>query len=76
MHFIRTTVTDKKYMIDGEDIYPDNIELEFRFVEEGTIENILFRWWNFMWWSVPYQKLMEGKCDFFSGIKHITLLLG
>ena len=50
------TETVKKFMVDGRDISPDKIELELRLVEEGTIEHILFRWWNLMWWSVPYQK--------------------
>jgi hypothetical protein len=45
-----------KYLIDGTSINPENIELELRIVEDGSIENILYRWWNLIWWSVPYQK--------------------
>ncbi|HET9055483.1 MAG TPA: Druantia anti-phage system protein DruA [Chitinophagaceae bacterium] len=48
--------TVKKYLINGIDIEPEKIDLELRLVEEGTEENILFRWWNLAWWSVPYQR--------------------
>lgn len=48
--------TVEKYLINGNKINPENIELEIRIVEEGTIDNILYRWWNLVWWSVPYQK--------------------
>lgn len=50
------TGTVKQYLINGKDVIPEKIELELRLVEEGTIEHTLFRWWNLMWWSVPYQK--------------------
>jgi hypothetical protein len=45
-----------KYLKNGRDINPSNIDLELRLVEDGTEENILYRWWNLVWWSVPYQK--------------------
>jgi hypothetical protein len=46
----------KTYLRDGNDINPENICLELRMVEEGSIEHTLFRWWNLVWWSVPYQR--------------------
>lgn len=45
----------KKYCIDGKFIKPDKIHLELREVHRGTFEEILFRWWNLVWWSIPYQ---------------------
>lgn len=48
--------TVKKYLINGKDINPSEIELEFRMIEEGTEEHKIFRWWNLVWWSVPYQR--------------------
>ncbi|HKO80880.1 MAG TPA: Druantia anti-phage system protein DruA [Chitinophagaceae bacterium] len=45
-----------EYLIDGSDINPENIELELRLVEDNTIESKLYRWWNLVWWTVPYQK--------------------
>lgn len=45
----------KSYCKDGKDIIPGNIELELREVKSDSFEEILFRWWNFIWWSIPYQ---------------------
>lgn len=45
----------KTYCRDGKDITPENIELQLREVKSGSFEEILFRWWNFIWWSIPYQ---------------------
>jgi hypothetical protein len=30
--------------------------LELIEVKSGSFEEILFRWWNFIWWSIPYQR--------------------
>jgi len=43
------------YCRDGKDIIPEDIELELREVRPDSFEEILFRWWNFIWWSIPYQ---------------------
>lgn len=48
--------TVSKYLVNGRKIDPSAIDLELRIVEDGTEEHTLFRWWNFVWWSVPYQK--------------------
>ena len=46
----------EKYIINWKDINPAAIELELRLVEDGSMEHTLFRWWNLVWWSVPYQR--------------------
>ncbi len=46
----------KTYCRDGKDIIPEEIELELRAVKSDSFEEILFRWWNFIWWSIPYQR--------------------
>ena len=46
----------KTYCRDGKDITPENIELQLREVKSDSFEEILFRWWNFIWWSIPYQR--------------------
>ncbi|GAG57510.1 unnamed protein product [marine sediment metagenome] len=46
----------KTYCRDGKDIIPEDIELELREVKSDSFEEILFRWWNFIWWSIPYQR--------------------
>lgn len=44
------------YLKNGSDIDPSKIELELREVTEGSIEQTIYRWWNLVWWSVPYQQ--------------------
>jgi hypothetical protein len=44
------------YLLNGTQLNPLNIDLELRVVEPYSLEEDIFRWWNFMWWSVPYQK--------------------
>lgn len=46
----------KTYCRDGKDITPQDIELQLREVKSDSFEEILFRWWNFIWWSIPYQR--------------------
>ena len=43
------------YCRDGGTITPQNIDLELREVKPESFEEIVFRWWNFIWWSIPYQ---------------------
>lgn len=45
----------KTYCRNGNDINPDKIKLELREVKPRTLEENLFRWWNFIWWNMPYQ---------------------
>lgn len=45
-----------KYCRDGKEIVPENITLELRLVKPDSFEDKLFRWWNFIWWSIPYQR--------------------
>ncbi len=46
----------KKYARSGKDINPNKIKLDLKPVKKGSLEEILFRWWNFVWWSIPYQR--------------------
>lgn len=46
----------KLYSRDGKVIVPENIELELREVKSDSFEEFLFRWWNLIWWSIPYQR--------------------
>lgn len=46
----------KVYCRDGRDIVPKEIKLELREVKTDSFEEILFRWWNLIWWSIPYQR--------------------
>lgn len=46
----------KKCHVDGRDIVPEHIDLEMREVQPNSHEERLFRWWNMVWWSMPYQR--------------------
>lgn len=46
----------KIYCRDGRDIVPKEIKLELREVKSNSFEEIVFRWWNLIWWSIPYQR--------------------
>lgn len=41
--------------LDGKDVIPESIDLELREVRPASHEERLFRWWNMVWWSMPYQ---------------------
>jgi len=43
------------YCRNGQDIIPEKINLELREVKPDSFEETLFRWWNLIWWSIPYQ---------------------
>lgn len=46
----------KNYCRNSSEIIPEKISLELREVKPGSLEEILFRWWNLIWWSIPYQR--------------------
>ena len=46
----------KNYCRDGSEIIPKRISLELKEVQSGSFEEILFRWWNLIWWSIPFQR--------------------
>jgi len=48
--------TIKDYCRNGSEISPERITLELREVKSGSLEEILFKWWNLAWWSIPYQR--------------------
>ena len=46
----------KEYCRDGKEIIPEKISLELKEVLSGSLEETLFKWWNLIWWSIPYQR--------------------
>lgn len=46
----------QEYLLDQGEFDPSKIELELREVEEDSLEETIFKWWNLVWWSVPYQR--------------------
>ncbi len=53
---LHNTKKIKDYCRDGNEINPEKISLELRHVQSGSFEEVLFKWWNFIWWSIPYQR--------------------
>jgi hypothetical protein len=48
--------TVKHFCRNGSEIIPEKIALELREVHPGSFEEVLFKWWNLIWWSIPYQR--------------------
>lgn len=46
----------KRFIRNGKEIDPSKIELEFIEVKSESKDERLFRWWNLIWWSIPYQR--------------------
>jgi len=46
----------KKYMIDGTNLNVHKIKPSIRIVAAGSEDEIIFKWWNLAWWSLPYER--------------------
>ncbi|MDD4984982.1 MAG: DUF4338 domain-containing protein, partial [Dehalococcoidales bacterium] len=46
----------QQYCRSGDDISPNKIDLELREVKSDSFEDNMFRWWNLVWWTIPYQR--------------------
>jgi len=46
----------KQFMVDGKEIDVAKIDPVLIEVTPGTKWEILFRWWNLVWWSLPYER--------------------
>ncbi|WP_297212041.1 MULTISPECIES: Druantia anti-phage system protein DruA [Thermodesulfovibrio] len=46
----------KNYCRNGYEISPEKITLQVREVKCRSMEEVLFKWWNLVWWSIPYQR--------------------
>ena len=54
----------EKYLLNIKDLNPSKIDLELHEVSKGSVDEALFRWWNFIWWSVPYQQAYGRQMKF------------
>ena len=55
--FLKSSIKKvKDYCRDGDGITPEDISLELREVQSGSFEEVVYRWWNLIWWSIPYQR--------------------
>lgn len=57
VNFIKYFRANASYYIhDSDEIEVEKIRPELRLVESGTEHEKFFRWWNMVWWSLPYSK--------------------
>jgi len=63
----------KKIEIDVEDV-----KLELRFVDANKQDDnhILFKWWNLVWWSLPYERSIGRKISYLIFDKYHNLPFG
>lgn len=46
----------KQYMVDGSDLEIEKISPILIEIKPDTEMETLFRWWNLVWWSLPYER--------------------
>ena len=57
IHFIEGfTNKARKFIKSNSEIDIYKIKPKLIQIKNGTIEASLFRWWNLVWWSLPYEK--------------------
>jgi hypothetical protein len=52
----KSTPIIEKYLIDGEKIRIDRVDPQIIEVTEGTLYETIFKWWNLVWWSLPFER--------------------
>lgn len=52
------------YLRDGIEINPSEINLELLKVEPNSELEILYKWWNLIWWSIPYSRAVGRQLRF------------
>jgi hypothetical protein len=53
---LKNTSVIEKYLIDGNKIKIDKVDPQIIEVREGTLHETIFKWWNLVWWSLPYER--------------------
>lgn len=57
INFIESLLPEfEEYMRDGREINIEKIKPRLIEVESDTFYSDLFRWWNLVWWSLPYER--------------------
>lgn len=46
----------KKHLLDGKNLEIEKIDPQIIEVKVGTKFEKIFRWWNLVWWSLPYER--------------------
>ena len=55
--FLKTNLEKvREFTIPGKDLEPEKIDLKLIQIEPDSVEETIYRWWNLVWWSMPYQR--------------------
>lgn len=46
----------KQFMVDGKDLDISKIKPTLKEVTPGSKWETIFKWWNLVWWSLPYER--------------------
>jgi len=66
----------EKHLIDGKDLDISKIDPEIIEVESGSQEEDFFRWWNIVWWSLPYERAYGRQMRFIIWDKYHNAPIG
>ena len=66
----------QEYIIDGKKLDVSKIDPEIIEIESGSREEDFFRWWNIVWWSLPYEKAYGRQMRFIIWDKYHNAPIG
>lgn len=66
----------RKHMIDGKDLNIQKIDPVLIEVEAGSKWEEMFRWWNIIWWSLPYERAYGRQMRFIVWDKYHNAPIG
>ncbi len=72
----RSTKIAKKYLIDGNNIDVRKIKPRLIEVLPDTEWEVLFRWWNLVWWSLPYERAYGRQMRYIVWDQHHKSIIG
>lgn len=65
-----------RHMVDGKDINVEKIDPILIEVKPGTKWETIFRWWNLVWWSLPYERPFGRQFRYLVWDKHHNAPIG
>jgi len=66
----------KEYMIKGKELNVEKIDPVLREVKPSSKEEDIFRWWNLIWWSLPYERAYGRQMRFIVWDKYHNAPIG
>jgi len=70
----RSRIQDR--MINGRDLSVKDISPKLIQVSARSDEEVLFRWWNYVWWSVPYESAYGRQMRYVVWDQHHCAVIG